>query len=344
MTAADTLTVRTDRRPGAGGWPGRVTGVSGRYAARPARRAYPRIVYDVAFSVVGCLRAGTRVDVAWAVDAEGLGDVDLSGALMITPGGGRIGSLLGGALDEPLVEAARARREARLVTVGIGITEALVAGLPPGARVRCALAPAEELPEEFWAAARDRRPVALVLDLDGDRLTGGRCPAEPPDGPSRTEVRDGSLVTVLRPVPQLVLVGGGPIAAALQPAAGLLGWRVTPVTDAGAVVGVLAALSALDKVVVIGHDEELAGTALAAALSGPAGYIGLVGGRRALQRVAEWLAYRDVTDLGRVHGPAGLEIGAQSPAEVALAVLAEALAVSTGNTAAVSERPALTYG
>jgi len=42
------------------------------------------------------------------------------------------------------------------------------------------------------------------------------------------------------------------------------------------------------------------------------------------------LAYRGITDLDRVHGPAGLDIGAGTPAEIALSVLAEAVAVRAG--------------
>ncbi len=90
----------------------------------------------------------------------------------------------------------------------------------------------------------------------------------------------------------------------------------------------IATLTALDKVVVASHDDELAGPALEAALAGDVGYIGSVGSRRTQQSRADWLAYRDITDLSRIRGPAGLDIGASTPPEIAVSILAEALAVS----------------
>jgi xanthine dehydrogenase accessory factor len=48
------------------------------------------------------------------------------------------------------------------------------------------------------------------------------------------------------------------------------------------------------------------------------------------QQRADWLAYRGITELERVHGPAGIDIGARRPAEIALSVLAEAVAVRNG--------------
>ncbi|MEZ5095961.1 MAG: hypothetical protein R2731_07440 [Nocardioides sp.] len=53
-------------------------------------------MYDVALPVSACLRAGTRVDVAWAVETAGFGSADRAGGLALTPGGGRIGGVLGG--------------------------------------------------------------------------------------------------------------------------------------------------------------------------------------------------------------------------------------------------------
>jgi xanthine dehydrogenase accessory factor len=81
-------------------------------------------------------------------------------------------------------------------------------------------------------------------------------------------------------------------------------------------------------VVVAAHDLELAGPALLAALESEAGYIGSVGSRRMQENRADWLAYRGVSDLSRVHGPAGLDIGAETPGEIAVSVLAEAISLN----------------
>ena len=83
---------------------------------------------------------------------------------------------------------------------------------------------------------------------------------------------------------------------------------------------------------VLSHDDELAGPALRAALQGDVGYIGGLGSRRTQQARADWLAYRGITDIERIHGPAGLDIGAGSPAEIAVSIVAEALAVASGGS------------
>ena len=126
-------------------------------------------------------------------------------------------------------------------------------------------------------------------------------------------------------MPKLVIVGSGPIATALRDAAALLGWSTEITNDGRDRHGLIAALAPLDKVVVAAHDLELAGPALAAALDSDAGYIGALGGRKMQETRADWLAYRGMTELDRIHGPAGLDIGADTPPKVAISILAEAI-------------------
>ena len=78
------------------------------------------------------------------------------------------------------------------------------------------------------------------------------------------------------------------------------------------------------------HDLEIAGQALVAALSSDVGYIGALGSHRMQETRDEWLAYRGYVDLERIHGPAGLNIGAKTPAEIAVSILAEALGAKKG--------------
>jgi xanthine dehydrogenase accessory factor len=78
-------------------------------------------------------------------------------------------------------------------------------------------------------------------------------------------------------------------------------------------------------VVTLTHDPKLDDPALSAALKSPAYYIGALGSKKThgarLDRLTK--AGFTETDLGRIHGPAGLDIGAKSPAEIAVSVLAQ---------------------
>lgn len=278
-------------------------------------------MYEIALSVSACLRAGTRVDVAWAVESGGLGSPDE--ALAITPGGGRIGSVCGGAANDQL--AALGGGAARLVRLTIADFEAALHGLRRGGQAQCLIVAATELPAQLWDHLRRRDPVCLVARMDGDRVVEVSLGDAAGAVASGSTVTEAEITTVFAPVPALVVVGGGPVTDAVAANARLLGWRVRVLTDASDARGVIAGLSGLDGVLVAAHDLELAGSTLQAALSSEAGYIGSLGSRRMQQTRADWLAYHDVTDLTRLHGPAGLDIGARTPAEIAVAVLAEAI-------------------
>jgi len=301
-------------------------------------------VYEIALTVSACLRAGTRVDVAWVVEAQGFGARDKSEALAITPGGGRVGAILSGALNDQIADLSGGATAGRLIDLQVGELEAQLAGLSCSGTARCLLIPASDLPAELWQRLREREPLCLVTQLDGDRVleTAMYGPdtiadaGEDAAGLFRRSVSDmavtaSAVTTVLWPVPKLVIIGGGGVADALVNAVGLLGWQSQVTTDVRGATGIIAGLAALDKVVVTSHDDELAGPALAAALASEVGYIGALGSRRTQQSRADWLARRGITDLERIHGPAGLNIGANTPAEIAVSIVAEALAARSGN-------------
>jgi xanthine dehydrogenase accessory factor len=135
--------------------------------------------------------------------------------------------------------------------------------------------------------------------------------------------------------PRLLIVGDGEVAEKLAPMAGLLGW--SPMV-AVTLPEVTAGLPEARAVVVTSHHEEVDAPAIAAALAAGTPYIGAMGSRPTQERRREWLRGNGVTEelLASVRGPAGLDIGAESPAEIALSILGELVATLRGASASGS--------
>lgn len=211
-----------------------------------------------------------------------------------------------------------------------------------------------------------KRPAALVTDLaDGGQAIVREGDVEGElalDEAALAEVRlalrrDDSdilesagrryFVQVHNPPPRLFLVGAVHIAQALAPMAALAGYGVSVIdprrsfaTDArfpGMALShdwpdeAMAALG-LDSrtaVVTLTHDPKLDDPALASALRSPAFYIGALGSKRTHAGRLARLAKDGFSpaDLARIHGPVGLAIGALSPAEIAVSILAQMTAV-----------------
>lgn len=130
----------------------------------------------------------------------------------------------------------------------------------------------------------------------------------------------------------LHVVGDGPVAEALVALAAPLGWTVTTSTDDPAVPG------GVDALVVTSHHDGVDGPAIRAGLEAGTAYIGGMGSRRTQERRRGWLLENGVSEdsLASVHAPIGLDIGANAPGEIAVAILAEVIAVRAGRTAAGS--------
>jgi len=158
---------------------------------------------------------------------------------------------------------------------------------------------------------------------------------------------------VYGPPPRLVVVGAVDTAEALCALARGIGWH-TVCVDARAAFATPERIPSagelvvawpedafervpLDRdtaVVTLAHDDRFDIPTLVAAVRGDCFYVGAIGSRRTQERRRERLMAEGLTEaeLERIHGPAGLDIGAESPAETALAILAEALAVRVART------------
>ncbi len=94
-------------------------------------------------------------------------------------------------------------------------------------------------------------------------------------------------------------------------------------------------LTARDVVLVFTHDPKFDEPALIAALASGAGYVGALGSRRTQERRVERLLEAGLEDasIARIHAPCGLDVGARTPSETAISILAEIIALRTGRSA-----------
>lgn len=132
--------------------------------------------------------------------------------------------------------------------------------------------------------------------------------------------------------PHLLLVGDGPVVESLAALCVTLGWTTTVSAEEVSVD------PTVDAVVVTSHHEGVDGPVLRAALAAGTAYVGAMGSRATQARRREWLLAHDVTqqELAALHAPIGLDIGAQDPGEIAVAILAEVVAVRRGAATSVA--------
>lgn len=297
--------------------------------------------------------AGRKVAVATVVATRSSAPRPVGSKLYVSEDGALVGSVSGGCVENDVVLAAQdvlAGGPPRLLTYGITDDMAFEVGLPCGgeidvfveelaggnvlqADVRLVVVAGEGVGEELHDpqlldTAR-RRGVSHALQVEG-----------------RTVLAD-----VSAPPPRLFVYGAVDTAEALCRAAKLLGWR-TVVGDARARFATAERMPSADELLLLWPDEALAhvrpdtGTAVVVlthddkfdlplirgALSSEAFYVGWIGSRRNQERRRGLLLEEGVTDeeLDRISGPAGLDLGAATPAETAVSILAEIIAARSG--------------
>jgi xanthine dehydrogenase accessory factor len=177
---------------------------------------------------------------------------------------------------------------------------------------------------EALNALRDGRPRLVGLYGEGGRVSGR---VEGIHDYAMTCHSGGTLeiyVEPYLPTPLLVLVGHGPVVETLATLGRAAGYSVVPLDDAAGSGLDALGLGRRASVVVATHadsDED----ALERVLRTDAGYVSLVASRRRAGAILERLRQRGVPAdrLGRFKAPAGLDLGAVTPAEIAISILAE---------------------
>jgi xanthine dehydrogenase accessory factor len=264
------------------------------------------------------------VERTWGSSPRGVGS-----QLVVNDRGEFAGSVSGGCVEAAVVEGAlEVLRTGAPRRLAFGVTNerAWEVGLACGGTVEVAVSPAPEraVLASVLADVATRRTAILSLTLPG----GGR------------------LERIFAPPIRVVVIGAVHAAQALVPMIGLAGYHPIVIdprpafASAARFPGVQlltewpeAALPrvALDRhtaLVALTHDPRIDEPALAAALGSEAFYVGALGSRKThAARCARLGALGlDAAAVARVHGPIGLDLGAEGPGEIAVAILAELVA------------------
>ncbi|HET7159876.1 MAG TPA: XdhC family protein [Burkholderiales bacterium] len=294
---------------------------------------------------------GHRVVLATIIRTWGSAPRPIGALTVIRDDGMVVGSVSGGCVEDDLIARVRARElvAAKPATTSYGVSaeEAQRFGLPCGGTIELVLEPLtrDSGLEQLLARVERHELVVRKLDMETGRaqLSDGRW--------SDQLTFDGkSLLSVYGPHWRLLIVGAGQLSKYLAQMAQALDYHVTvcdpreEYADTWDVPGarltrdmpddvVLAMnLDAHSAMVALTHDPKLDDMALLEALKSPAFYVGAIGSRKNNDARRARLADFDLSqaEIARLHGPVGLKIGAKTPPEIAIAILAEMTAIKNG--------------
>ena len=282
--------------------------------------------------------------------------------LLVTDSGDYQGLVSGGCLEGDLATHAGqviTSGTARIVTYDLGASNDELFGLGIGCDgwlqillQRLSPADAYEPLATIAASLRGDATVncALVVGEHGELPLGttliGTDGSKARSGLAKSEV----LELKLRPLPRLLVLGAGQDAVPVVALADLLGWRVTLVDHRSAYlerpafavadsrVAAPAAdlarsvpLSTFAAAIVMSHHLTTDHSYLAVLAMSSVPYVGLLGPPARRDRLLRELGNDGVALAGRLHGPAGLDIGADSPESIALSILAEIHAIASAH-------------
>jgi len=307
-------------------------------------------------------RAGHAVTLVTVVETWGSAPRPPGALLAMRDDGVVSGSVSGGCVEDDLIARTKASFQApagvqasglpSMIAYGVTKEEAARFGLPCGGTLRLVQEPLREMAwiENLLDRTAQHQLVARTLRLD----TGEVALSDAIRG--QQMAYDGkTLTTVFGPKWRLLLIGAGQLSQAVASMAGQLDFEVLvcdPREEYAATLGIegvrrVAGMpddvvremlpDAHTAIVALTHDPKLDDMALLEALKSAAFYVGALGSRRNQEvrkkRLAEHFDL-SAEELARLHGPVGLRIGAKTPAEIAVSVMAEIVQVKNATTLA----------
>jgi len=307
------------------------------------------------------INAGHEVSLATVVSTWGSSPRPVGSHLLIRDDNLFEGSVSGGCIEgEVVTEALAAIRRDSFTTLDFGVTDedAWSAGLACGGRVQVFVqkisAGLQSVLAELQAARGAKKAVALLIDQQsGEASLHEKGPDTPADLARRfagdhsgiSEGDDGgrTFVRIFNPPLRIFIIGAVHIAQALTKIAAGTGYEVVVIDPRdtwgtaerfpGVTIDRRWPSTALEEfgpdartaVVTLCHDPKLDDPALLVALESEAFYIGSLGSRKTHAKRVERLTAEGVSDdaMQRIHAPVGLNIGARTPAEIALSVMGQ---------------------
>lgn len=314
--------------------------------------------------------AGLPIAIATVTRTFGSAPRGAGAKMAVAPDHRISGSVSGGCIEGAVYEAGMEVLEsgrARALRFGVSDDQALEVGLACGGTIELLVEPLAVDTLARWRKAQaTRHPLACELVLAGPEVgarrwrwageagAGDALNTALSNGRCRNATREGveTFIDVIAPPYALIVIGAAHMAIPLAVMAGTLGYAVTVIDPRAAFAtrarfpGVdqlivdwparaldPAAITSTTAIVAVTHDPKIDDEALMRAVRSPAFYVGALGNPTTHANRLARLAGRGLTDaeLARIHGgPVGLDLAAHDPGEIAVAILAQLVAVRNG--------------
>ena len=302
-------------------------------------------------SAVEWLKSGQAVAIATVVQTWGSAPRPVGSWLAIRADGQVAGSVSGGCVEDDLIRRVRTeiltRTTPEMVVYGVTQQEAARFGLPCGGTLRLLVEPRPELAilEKLLNSITSHQITRRTVNL-----STGKSTLNTGERSDEFSCNEQEMQTTYGPRWRLVIIGAGQLSLytadfalasdfeviVIDPreeyAEGLNRSDITFAKGMPDDVLLEIGVDTHTAVVALTHDPKLDDMALIEALKSPAFYVGALGSRKNTQKRKERLLEFDVSSeqVDKLHGPVGLYIGALTPPEIAVSILAEVIAVKYG--------------